>query len=164
MSEQFTMPRKLAHELLGALFNGPRLNPAGYEALKQDFAARMRAAPAPDVDAVLIKAASTAVLALSHCQREHGDDALYQAVHDELSAALRSTPARSPSLRPEPLLKAVNVIARQLIDEQSTAPDGADEEDFAAGKMAGTVQFAAEMIKHIQLASASTTTTTTERN
>ena len=47
MSEQFTMPRKLAHELLGALFNGPGLNPAGYEALKQDFAARMRAAPAP---------------------------------------------------------------------------------------------------------------------
>jgi hypothetical protein len=53
MNEQFTMPRKLAHELLGALFNGPRLNPAGYEALKQDFAARMRAAPAaPDPDGV----------------------------------------------------------------------------------------------------------------
>lgn len=111
MSEQFTMPRKLAHELLGALFNGAGLNPAGYEALKQDFAARLRAAP-----------------------------------------------ALTATFEPESLLKAVNVIARQLIDEQSTAADGADEEDFAAGKMAGTVQFAAEMIKHIQLASASTTT------
>ncbi|MFS2007935.1 hypothetical protein ACEN9F_30445 [Duganella sp. CT11-25] len=49
MSEQFTMPRKLAHELLGALLNGPSLNPAGYEALKQDLAARIRAAP-PDPD------------------------------------------------------------------------------------------------------------------
>lgn len=48
MIEQFTMPRKLAHELLGALFNGPGLNPAGYEALKQDFAARLRASPAPE--------------------------------------------------------------------------------------------------------------------
>lgn len=47
MSEQFTIPRKLAHELLGALVNGPSLNPAGYEALKQDSAARIRAAPAP---------------------------------------------------------------------------------------------------------------------
>lgn len=119
MSEQFTMPRKLAHELLGALFNGPGLNPAGYEALKQDFAARMRSAPA-------------------------------QAASSVLGA--------------EPLLQAVSKIARQLIDEQASAPADIDEEDFAAGKMAGTVQFAAEMIKHIQLASASTTTTTTERN
>ncbi|CAN7740073.1 hypothetical protein [Duganella sp. LjRoot269] len=47
--EQFTMPRKLAHELLGALFNGPDLNPSGYEALKQDFAARMRAPAADDL-------------------------------------------------------------------------------------------------------------------
>lgn len=48
MNEQFTMPRKLAHELLGALFNGPGLNPAGYEAIKQDFAALMRASPAAE--------------------------------------------------------------------------------------------------------------------
>ncbi|MRW85373.1 hypothetical protein GJ698_14905 [Pseudoduganella sp. FT26W] len=65
--------------------------------------------------------------------------------------------ASATALDSESLLKAVNAIARQLIDEQSAAPADVDEEDFAAGKMAGTVQFAAEMIKHIQLASASTT-------
>jgi hypothetical protein len=95
---------------LGALFNGPGLNPNGYETLKQEFAALMRAVPAADAP-----------------------------------------------LASESLLTAVNAIARRLIDEQATAPADTDEDDFAAGKMAGTVQFAAEMIKHIQLASASIT-------
>lgn len=106
--------------------------------------------------AALIKAASKAVLALSHCQREYGDDPVYQEIHDELSAALRAAPAAGRSLAVEPLLQAVNAIARRLIDEPAAAPVGADEDDFAAGKMAGTVQFAVEIIKHIQLANAST--------
>ncbi|USX25818.1 hypothetical protein NHH73_25110 [Oxalobacteraceae bacterium OTU3CINTB1] len=62
MSEQFTMPRKLAHELLGALFNGPGLNPAGYEALKQDFAARLRASPTAPGRVAALEALHTAVV------------------------------------------------------------------------------------------------------
>lgn len=114
------MPRKLAHELLGALFNGPGLNPAGYEALKQDFAARLRAVLAASI-----------------------------------------------GLKSEQLFKAVNTIVRQLIDEQTDPledDDGEDADLFRARKMASIVQLSAELMKHIQLASTSTTSTTTERN
>ena len=71
---------------------------------------------------------------------------------------------RRPALDSETLLKALNAIARQLFDEQAAVLDDDDGMEFRAGKMAGIVQLKAELKKHIQLASASATPTTTERD
>lgn len=71
---------------------------------------------------------------------------------------------RRPALDSEALLKALNAIARQLFDEQAAVLDDDDGMEFRAGKMAGIVRLKAELKKYIQLASASTTPTTTERN
>lgn len=67
--------------------------------------------------------------------------------------------AASDSIARRQLLVAFNDITRMLMEEPASDPD--DDGDFVAGKAAGIVQYHAELIKYVHLASACTTPTTT---
>ena len=136
-NEQFTMPRKLAHELLGALFNGPGFNPAGYEELKQDFAARMRATGAND---------------LAVAQADYNDDAGALAAECEPQESITDLAMAKKHITQ--LRRALTIAKRRAKHVAVAAPDGwqlvpKEPTDAMQAAGAGSIRFATTALNRL---------------